>query len=64
MNAPTSPRDFSALPHRAHDVITMIGRANRAIENALVPDTRRPSRKVWERILAVLKQIQFFPHVP
>lgn len=61
MNAPTSPRDFSAQPHRAHNVITIIGRAHRAIDNALVPYTRRPSRQVRERIQAVLKEIQFFP---
>ena len=61
MNAFTSPRDFSGRPHRAHDVITIIGRANHALGRALVPDSRRPSRQLSLRMLAVVKAIQFLP---
>ena len=61
MNATMSPRDFSAQPHRAHDVNMVMGRAHHAIGSALVPYTLRPSRLVRERITAVLKAIQFFP---
>ncbi|MET3762151.1 type IV secretory system conjugative DNA transfer family protein [Sphingomonas sp. UYEF23] len=61
IHASTSPRNFSAQPHRAHDVITIIARAHRAIDNALAPYARRPSRQVRERVQAVLKEFQFFP---
>ena len=61
MNAFTPPRDFSGQPHRAHDVITIIGRANQALGRALVPPTRRPSRQISDRMLSVVKAIQFLP---
>jgi hypothetical protein len=61
MNAFTPPRDFSGKPDRAHDVITIIGRANQAIGSALVLDTRRPSRELSRRMFDVVKAIQFLP---
>lgn len=61
MNAYTPPRDFPEQPHRAHDVIRAIGRAHLSIGSALVPNTRRPSRKIRDRMMDVLKAIQFLP---
>jgi hypothetical protein len=61
MNAFTPPRDFSGQPHRAHGVITIIGRANHALGRALVLDTRRPSHRISQRMFDVVKAIQFLP---
>jgi hypothetical protein len=61
MNAFTPPHDFSGQPYRANDVVKTIRRAHLAVGSALVPYTRRASRRVRERITDVLKAIQFFP---
>lgn len=61
MNAFTPSRDFSGQPDRAHDVITVIGRANRALGSALVLDTRPPSRRISQLMFDVVNAIQFLP---
>ena len=61
MNAFTPPGDFSGQPDRAHDVIATIGRANHALGRALVPGNRRLPRQISERMLDVVKAIQFLP---
>lgn len=61
MNAFIPPRDNWEQPHRAHDVITTLGRAHNAIGSAIVPDTLRPSRQVQQWMLDLFKAIQFLP---